>query len=147
MAKILTLYLSEVINMKLFIILSIHYPANSKWENPNLSGRSCYFELTPNSPNLFSRNCIKAEGENWQLDFSFSIKTPLKVCSIFSNPKLVFFCQRTEDTYQGFIRVNMNLLRPIHIVEGERPLSIFQTAVKSKDDDDLNQKVIVIILS
>ena len=41
----------------------------------------------------------------------------------------------------------MNLLRPIHIIEGERPLSIFQTAVKSKDDDDLNQKVIVIMLS
>lgn len=64
----------------------------------------------------------------------------VKIDEYNSSTTGLIMSMRTEDTYQGFIRVNMNLLRPIHIIEGERPLSIFQTAVKSKDDDDLNQK-------
>ena len=65
---LLTLKLLEVINMKLLPIIFIHHPAEGKWEYLNLSGRSCYLDLIPNSPYLYARNCVKAGGENWQLD-------------------------------------------------------------------------------
>ena len=52
----------------------------------------------------------------------------------FINAKLVFY-QRGQDNYQGFIRVHMNLLRPINIVAGERPLSIFETVGGQKEED------------
>ena len=38
--------------------------------------------------------------------------------------------------------MHMNLLRPINIIAGERPLSIFETAVKPKEED--LQKVLVV---
>ena len=53
------------------------------------------------------------------------------------------FCQRNEDTYQGFIRVHMNLVRPINIIAGERPLSIFETVGMQKEED---QKVSGILM-
>lgn len=37
------------------------------------------------------------------------------------------------NTFQGFIRVQMNLLRPINIIAGESPLSIFDPAQKEED--------------
>lgn len=55
--------------MKLLPIMSRHYSANSKWEYPNVSGRSCHPDLTPNSPYLFTRNCVKVGGEIFRLDF------------------------------------------------------------------------------
>lgn len=42
---------------------------------------------------------------------------------------------RGLDAYQGFIRVHMNLIRPINIIAGERPLSIFETVGGQKEDD------------
>lgn len=45
---------------------------------------------------------------------------------------------RGLNAYQGFIRVHMNLLRPINIVAGERPLSIFETVVGQKEEDQKN---------
>lgn len=48
---------------------------------------------------------------------------------------------RDEETFQGFIRVHMNLLRPINVVAGERPLSIFE-AVAWKGDDPLNAEMV-----
>lgn len=54
--------------------------------------------------------------------------------STFVDTKLVF-CQRGQDTYQGFIRVHMNLLRPINVIAGERPLSIFETVGGQKEED------------
>ena len=47
----------------------------------------------------------------------------------------LFVVQRSDDTYQGFIRVHMNLLRPINIIAGERPLSIFETVGGLKEED------------
>ena len=41
--------------------------------------------------------------------------------------------QRGGNTFQGFIRVQMNLLRPINIIAGESPLSIFDPAQKEED--------------
>ena len=56
------------------------------------------------------------------------------------------FCQRNEDTcnYQGFIRVHMNLVRPINIIAGERPLSIYETVGVQKEED---QKVSDILMT
>lgn len=56
------------------------------------------------------------------------------------------FCQRSEDacTYQGFIRVHMNLVRPINIIAGERPLSIFETVGGQREED---QKVRDILMA
>ena len=51
--------------MKILSTISIHYPAKGKREYPNLSGRSCYLDLIPNSSHLFTRNCVKAGGENY----------------------------------------------------------------------------------
>ena len=48
-----------------------------------------------------------------------------------------FFCQRNGDTYQGFIRVHMNLIRPINIIAGERPLSIFETVGVQREEDQM----------
>lgn len=45
---------------------------------------------------------------------------------------------RGENTYQGFIRVQLNLLRPINIVAGERPLSIFESVAEQKEGDQKN---------
>lgn len=42
--------------------------------------------------------------------------------------------------FQGFVRVAMNLLRPISIVAGERPLSIFE-AVSWRRDGTGSSKV------
>ncbi|EDO41731.1 predicted protein, partial [Nematostella vectensis] len=43
-----------------------------------------------------------------------------------------------EDAFQGFVRVHMNLLRPINIVAGERPLSIFE-AVRSENSKKIQR--------
>ena len=60
----LTLKLLEVINMYLLPIISLHYPANRLWEYSNLSGRSCYLDLTPNSHTWFTRIYVAAREEN-----------------------------------------------------------------------------------
>ena len=49
-------------------IISIHHPATGKSEYPNLSGRNCYLDLIPNSPNLLASICVKAGGENLKSD-------------------------------------------------------------------------------
>ena len=49
--KEFTLYLTEMIDMKLLLIIFLHNPANGWWEYSNLSGRSCHLDLTPNSYN------------------------------------------------------------------------------------------------
>ncbi|XP_068701835.1 ras association domain-containing protein 1-like [Montipora capricornis] len=45
---------------------------------------------------------------------------------------------RGENTYQGFIRVQMNLLRPINIIAGASPLSIFESVGAQKEGDQRN---------
>ena len=44
--------------------IPINCPAKRWWENSNLSGRSCYLDLTLNSLNWFTRKCAAARGEN-----------------------------------------------------------------------------------
>ena len=48
---VLTLQLPEVTNIKLLPTKSIHSSANRRQEYSNLSGRSCYLDLTPSSHN------------------------------------------------------------------------------------------------
>ena len=48
----LTFLSPEVINLKLLPIVSLQYLAIGKWEYQNLSGRSCYLDLIPNSPRI-----------------------------------------------------------------------------------------------
>ena len=60
----LAFHLPEVINWLLLPMIYTYYPANSKWEYSNLSGRSCYLDPTPNSCNQFIRKCVSARGEN-----------------------------------------------------------------------------------
>ena len=60
----LTLKLPEVNNVQLLMIMSIHYPTKMQWEYSNLSDRSCYLDLTPNSRNKFTRKFVAARGEN-----------------------------------------------------------------------------------
>lgn len=88
---------------------------------------------------------LVGQGEKRKEPFMLYTESPTgsllrrKIDEFNSSTTGLIMSMRTEETYQGFIRVNMNLLRPIHIKEGETPLSIFQTAVLS-NDDDLNHK-------
>ena len=52
--------------------ISIQYSVNRQWEYSNLSGWSCYLDLTPNSHNLLKRNCVAAWKEN--LNYSLGFK-------------------------------------------------------------------------
>ena len=60
----ITLKLPKVIYMELLPIMFIHYPAKRYRENSNLSGKSCYLDLTLKSHNRFTRKCIATGGEN-----------------------------------------------------------------------------------
>ena len=54
-----------------------------KWEYSNLSGKSCYLDVTPNSPNQFERECQTARREKYQSDLGSWVKPlPPRVTSI-----------------------------------------------------------------
>lgn len=59
--------------------------------------------------------------------------------------QIFLFCQRNEDTYQGFIRVHMNLVRPINIIAGERPLSIFETVGVQREEDQKVSDILMVV--
>ncbi|XP_020609802.1 ras association domain-containing protein 5-like isoform X2 [Orbicella faveolata] len=58
-----------------------------------------------------------------------------KIDEFNSSTTGLIMTMRNEDTYQGFIRVHMNLVRPINIIAGERPLSIFETVGVQREED------------
>lgn len=60
-----------------------------------------------------------------------------KIDEFNSSTTGLIMTMRSEDacTYQGFIRVHMNLVRPINIIAGERPLSIFETVGGQREED------------
>ena len=57
-------WLPEVINIEFLPIISIYCPTNRYWENSNLLGKSCYYDLTLNFHNWSTRKCVAARGEN-----------------------------------------------------------------------------------
>ena len=59
--------------------------------------------------------------------------------------QIFLFCQRNEDTYQGFIRVHMNLVRPINIIAGERPLSIYETVGVQREEDQKVSDIFMVV--
>ena len=67
------------------------------------------------------------------------VKVELTVLVVAFKHGIYFQRGGGSDIYQGFIRVHMNLLRPINIIAGERPLSIFESVAGQKSEED--QKV------
>lgn len=66
-------------------------------------------------------------------------------CSTYCIDTKFLFGQRNEDTYQGFIRVHMNLVRPINIIAGERPLSIFETVGVQREEDQKVSGIFMVV--
>ena len=50
--------------------------------------------------------------------------------------------QSDTNTFQGFIRVHMNLIRPINMSLSTRPASIYDVMGQSEDEDECDQNQI-----
>ncbi|XP_013411884.1 uncharacterized protein LOC106174755 isoform X1 [Lingula anatina] len=59
-----------------------------------------------------------------------------------SNPGLAMTMPDDSDTFQGFIRVNMNLTRPISMSLGTRPPSIYEVLTNEAQGDTLDRNTI-----
>ena len=67
--------------MKLLPIMSIHHLANWLCEYSNLSGRSCYLDLTPNSLTKLQGNVLNLEGRI--MDQILAVKGLIKYPGVF----------------------------------------------------------------
>lgn len=54
--------------MKLLPIVSLHNQQTGAKKTQNLSGESCYLDITLNFHNYFTRKCVAAKGEDEQSD-------------------------------------------------------------------------------